>query len=258
MRLAIILIGVLFTSAAFAASFDCTDASTSTEQIICSNLELSAIDEELASVYENALIASHDESILREEQLTWLTQVRNACDDGDCIMVAYQNRIYDLSGTMSNPNSGTNEVEERSYEKAFDSESAQLVDSNIPPQKIDSQNQPLTAEDINKSSELLTTNQIDEKKSAWTWEWIVAAITGAWVWHKFLRRRCPKCKSTNVSLKSAKELDSWIGTKEVSVDLGNGRTKKKVINTTYTKMENTYRCTACREEWVEVTKEEKE
>lgn len=85
----------------------------------------------------------------------------------------------------------------------------------------------------------------------------LAVLGGAWVWHKFIRRRCPSCKATSPEVIDAKELDSWVGTKEVKEDLGNGKSRTRHINTTFSKIKRTYKCKSCGNEWDEVSKEEK-
>jgi uncharacterized membrane protein YvbJ len=85
----------------------------------------------------------------------------------------------------------------------------------------------------------------------------MAVISGTWVWHKFIRRRCQKCKATSPALINMRELDSWLGTKEVTENLGGGKTRKRIMNATFSKVERTYKCASCGNEWDEVSKEEK-
>ena len=93
MKKAIAVIVFFFTSTAFAASFDCSKAGTSIEEAICSHPELSALDEQLASAFRAAVSLAADKSQLQQEQHTWITQVRNKCEDADCLALTYQNRI---------------------------------------------------------------------------------------------------------------------------------------------------------------------
>jgi uncharacterized protein len=102
----------------FPASFDCRKAKTDVEKLICSNEELSKLDEELNPLYEQArIITSHigieynqkrdeDEIIILhpnvkktsvyKNQLSWL-QKRDNCKDEDCIKTLYSNQTKHLS-----------------------------------------------------------------------------------------------------------------------------------------------------------------
>ena len=92
----IILLGV-FTSFSFlnithAASFDCKKAATTVEKTICSEPELSRLDNELAFVYRNALKKVADPKTLKAQQFKWLS-VRNKCRTGSCLISVYQTQI---------------------------------------------------------------------------------------------------------------------------------------------------------------------
>lgn len=79
------------------ASFDCTKAATKLEQIICSNRQLSELDGALARSYEERLRELRETSLLREQQRTWLHEVRNRCVDAKCLAKVYQKRLAQLS-----------------------------------------------------------------------------------------------------------------------------------------------------------------
>lgn len=79
---------------ALAASFDCSKATTQVEKSICSNEELSRLDEALASEYRTATLAESD-SRLRLDQRRWLAR-RNACGNTACIVKAYEARLLQL------------------------------------------------------------------------------------------------------------------------------------------------------------------
>ena len=85
----------------------------------------------------------------------------------------------------------------------------------------------------------------------------IALVIGSIVWHKFIRRRCPKCNAVSPDLIKEVELESWLGTKKVSEKLANGKTKEKIVNTTFSKVESTYKCEECNHTWIEHTKREK-
>jgi len=93
--------GLLFSIAApnivYAASFDCNKATTLVELAICSDAELSTLDDELAARYKEAMRTTDNEASLRKDQRSWLT-IRNNCKDIKCLKEAYMNRIGDLGG----------------------------------------------------------------------------------------------------------------------------------------------------------------
>jgi uncharacterized protein len=101
MKKAFALIGFLFAATTFAASFDCSKASTPIEKAICSYPELSGLDEQLASAYRAMALTTADQGQLKHEQRTWIAQVRNKCEDTNCLALAYQNRINELAGDVS-------------------------------------------------------------------------------------------------------------------------------------------------------------
>lgn len=80
----------------FAASFDCRKATTSTEKLICSDAETSALDSKLQQTYRTALMAAEDapnKKTLTEEQRGWLVYSRNICEDIACLRKVYAIRI---------------------------------------------------------------------------------------------------------------------------------------------------------------------
>lgn len=98
-----ILIGTLLALMIFvggnshAASFDCKKAATPTELQICSNSELSILDDELANQYRTALAKSSNLELTKKQQREWLL-LRDACGNSrqPCMNNVYQARIREL------------------------------------------------------------------------------------------------------------------------------------------------------------------
>ncbi len=91
---------LLATSAVTAASFDCDKASTKGERIVCADTALSDLDEQLASIYRQALgLAQAGASEPKSSQRTWLKR-RNACADSSCIATACRERIAELEDAI--------------------------------------------------------------------------------------------------------------------------------------------------------------
>lgn len=86
----IILLVVAYTSQfSFAASFDCAKASSPMEILVCSDENLSKMDENLAIVYEQALSLSDSKDIIVQWQREWIRTV------SDYISVEMLTRAYE-------------------------------------------------------------------------------------------------------------------------------------------------------------------
>jgi uncharacterized protein YecT (DUF1311 family) len=88
----------------FPASFDCNKAKTDVEKLICSNEELSKLDEELNEAYKKALSFIIDKKEFNQEQLKWLKQRSDCfakCKDcmpiAECLSMKYQYRTAYLN-----------------------------------------------------------------------------------------------------------------------------------------------------------------
>lgn len=102
-----LFIAVILTSVTInAASFNCDLASTTVEDIICSNTDISKLDEELSVAYKNALKRDKASSRIKNEQRAW-NKTRNQCADIECIRNEYKNRISELN-TTTKKTSGSN------------------------------------------------------------------------------------------------------------------------------------------------------
>ena len=94
MRLA--LLALLVPCAAGAASFDCAKAATRTEKAICTDAELSALDEHLGRFYFAARDRlAENASCVASDQRDWIRR-RNACADGACLKKTYLERLAEL------------------------------------------------------------------------------------------------------------------------------------------------------------------
>ncbi|NDP63455.1 lysozyme inhibitor LprI family protein [Polaromonas sp.] len=82
----------------YAVSFDCSKASRASEKAICSNVELSALDDELSTAYKKALLISPE---IKSSQREWIQSTRlcesNTATLNSCIKSAYSNRISILT-----------------------------------------------------------------------------------------------------------------------------------------------------------------
>jgi uncharacterized protein len=95
-----LILGALFlltiSGAVHAASFDCEKATSEVEKLICGNEELSTLDESLSKAYQQALKRTDIKKRTIESQRLWLKNVRNACEDAECLTNANETRILEL------------------------------------------------------------------------------------------------------------------------------------------------------------------
>jgi uncharacterized protein len=100
---ALCLVGL--TPHAFAASFDCSNAATSSEKLICSDAETSGLDSKLQQSYKAALAAvseAVDKKALANEQRNWIRYTRASCQDAACMRQVYASRIAILGRNVKN------------------------------------------------------------------------------------------------------------------------------------------------------------
>lgn len=95
-------IACLSHSPAFAASFDCRQASTNVEKTVCADGELSKLDDRLGAVYVQRLKAAASPHLERDKQRAWLKE-RNACTDRQCLRQSYEERLAELAPVSAAP-----------------------------------------------------------------------------------------------------------------------------------------------------------
>jgi uncharacterized protein len=98
-RSTLILVGFVLTGLTSAASFDCTKASSPYEKAVCSNSNLSSLDDQLAGAYKDARAKSADPDGLKKDQIEWIKSTRQCASDVGCIEKAYKARISTLGAT---------------------------------------------------------------------------------------------------------------------------------------------------------------
>jgi len=91
----------------FAASFDCNKAATHVEKLICSDPELSGLDEELSSTYRQALASTNDsqKEQVKQYQREWL-KLRNQKAESGVLKELYLARIESLHNLIENNSGG--------------------------------------------------------------------------------------------------------------------------------------------------------
>lgn len=86
---------VLFSPVNFAASFDCTQARSDIEHMVCDNPSLSKMDEVINTLYFKAVKVSNSNA-LKTEQRQWLKQRQDACHTLRYCEQFFTSRITDL------------------------------------------------------------------------------------------------------------------------------------------------------------------
>lgn len=81
-------------------SFDCSQAGTDVERMICNSGRLSELDRELSRLYGQVLSADGDEAFWRNDQREWMEQ-RNDCQVEECMVYEYRQRLEELGDAMN-------------------------------------------------------------------------------------------------------------------------------------------------------------
>lgn len=77
----------------FGASFDCAKASSNVEKMICSDDELSELDQKMSLIFTKAFKTSKYKEALKKQQIAWIKE-RNQCgEDIDCVINSYRDRL---------------------------------------------------------------------------------------------------------------------------------------------------------------------
>lgn len=77
-------------------SFDCLNASSNVEHLICSDSGLALKDVELNSAYRIKYQTAVDKSKFKAEQIQWLRS-RNSCSTVNCLLDLYDRRLFELN-----------------------------------------------------------------------------------------------------------------------------------------------------------------
>lgn len=97
-----------------AASFDCNKAKSASEKLICSNPELSALDERLFDVYKKAKELSNNSKEFRDDQVAaWKYREQN-CKEKECVANWYYSRIKHYTQIINNSAPATTNIDRNS------------------------------------------------------------------------------------------------------------------------------------------------
>lgn len=96
-----VLFSLVIASNAYTASFDCNKAKTASESIICSNPELSLLDNEYSALFSKATDDTTKTGKVTKDTVAALNWREANCRDKECLQEWYRDRISSLQGTMA-------------------------------------------------------------------------------------------------------------------------------------------------------------
>lgn len=95
----IIFASLAIITSAHSTGFDCEKAKSKIEKLICSDDDLPTLDDDLNSSYKMATKDKSQANAIRLAQKKWIKE-RDNCADVDCVKVAYENRIAELTSIL--------------------------------------------------------------------------------------------------------------------------------------------------------------
>ncbi|MBX7135387.1 MAG: hypothetical protein K1X67_22180 [Fimbriimonadaceae bacterium] len=91
-----LLVLMALSGPASAASFDCSQARTEAEHAVCSDDELSVLDEKMAALVRKLATESSNPAELRNSQIEWARSAEQCGGDVECLKASYVRRIQQL------------------------------------------------------------------------------------------------------------------------------------------------------------------
>ena len=87
---------VLAAPVVVSAALDCSRARSNAEKMLCSNSRLALADERMAYAFRDAIRRGVDPAALMQTQRRWTIEIRDACNEVECMLKAYENRTAEL------------------------------------------------------------------------------------------------------------------------------------------------------------------
>jgi uncharacterized protein len=212
---ALLLLAVGTAGGAYAASFDCTLASSRVDKLICASPQVSKLDSELDAAYKAALSTSTSPEGVKTAQRAWLKETRNPCADEACFVTAYQQRVLALRSAASTAQANAEadaDAEDQAIAKA---DAEEKVRAEAETQKAAEQAAiAASAAQAQKLAEQAKAKELEEKATADTRRsaeqkqlfTIIAGILaigffafGSWLWFRKKSRAKPSVKESTPS-----------------------------------------------------------
>lgn len=87
---------------------DCSKPGTAIDRMVCANPDVRALDDRLGRSYGTALDFMDGSVCMKNDQRTWLDDVRNKCTTTACLGEAYRSRLATLSALQPGMNGAKN------------------------------------------------------------------------------------------------------------------------------------------------------
>ena len=78
------------------AALDCSRARSNAEKMVCSSSRLALAEERMAYAFREAIRHGAAPSVLMQSQRRWTTEFRDACNEVECMLKAYEERTAEL------------------------------------------------------------------------------------------------------------------------------------------------------------------
>jgi uncharacterized protein YecT (DUF1311 family) len=98
------LLSTLIPATGYPASFDCKKAKSEVEKMICTDPEISKLDDQLTALYMSALASASNEDDrggIKRKQRNWLRS-RDTCRDRNCVQARYEQQIRSVTVKVGN------------------------------------------------------------------------------------------------------------------------------------------------------------
>lgn len=79
-------------------AIDCSRATSNVDRLLCSSSRAAAAEERMAHAFRAAVSRGIPPGQLRNTQQQWKAEIRDRCNDVDCLTNAYDQRAIDLDG----------------------------------------------------------------------------------------------------------------------------------------------------------------
>ena len=79
-----------------AAALDCSRTKSNAEKMVCSNSRLALAEERMAYAFRGAIRRGAEPSALMQTQRRWTSEIRDACNEVECMLKAYEDRTAEL------------------------------------------------------------------------------------------------------------------------------------------------------------------
>jgi uncharacterized protein len=97
MRKLLVLLGcVLLSPAGAKAVIDCSRAVSNVDRMVCSSERLAAAEEHMAQAFRQAMRRGANREQLLASQRDWKINVRDVCNDAQCLLRAFDARSTEL------------------------------------------------------------------------------------------------------------------------------------------------------------------